>query len=121
VLVSFSPMMALLTLETGSRKAIKPHQLRLPVRCRRCICPLCCLAVQPALNIWGWYETYSLNGPGWSLFFEYVANVLYDIVVRRFSNVALAGLVVLSAGALLHLDVTSPEDDVIGRWSLEPE
>ncbi|MDO7846205.1 acyltransferase [Hymenobacter sp. M29] len=77
--------------------------------------------VPPALDIRGWHETYPLNGPGWSLFFEYVANVLYATVVRRFSNVALAGLVVLSAGALLHLAVTSPQGDVIGGWSLEPE
>ncbi|MGI4867769.1 MAG: acyltransferase family protein [Janthinobacterium lividum] len=77
--------------------------------------------VPPALDIRGWHETYPLNGPGWSLFFEYVANVLYATVVRRFSNGMLAGLVVLSAGALLHLAVTSPEGDVIGGWSLEPE
>jgi peptidoglycan/LPS O-acetylase OafA/YrhL len=76
--------------------------------------------VPVSLDIRGWHETYPLNGPGWSLFFEYVANVLYATVVRRFSNVALGVLVVLSAGALLHLAVTSPEGDVIGGWSLEP-
>ncbi|MGY3090290.1 peptidoglycan/LPS O-acetylase OafA/YrhL [Hymenobacter sp. UYAg731] len=77
--------------------------------------------VPPALDIRGWHETYPLNGPGWSLFYEYVANVLYATVVRRFSNVALAVLVALAAGALLHLAVTSPAGDVIGGWSLEPE
>ena len=72
-----------------------------------------------SLDVRGWHETFPLNGPGWSLFFEYVANVLYATVVRRFSNVALGILVVLSAGALLHLAVTSPEGDVIGGWSLD--
>lgn len=75
--------------------------------------------VPPALDVRGWHESFPLNGPGWSLFYEYVANVLYATVVRRFSNMALGILVVLSAGALLHLAVTSPEGDVIGGWSLE--
>lgn len=62
----------------------------------------------------------SLNGPGWSRFFEYVA-ILYATVMRRFSNAVLAGLVALSTGALLHLAVTSLQGDVIDGWSLEPE
>ncbi|TVT43349.1 acyltransferase [Hymenobacter setariae] len=77
--------------------------------------------VPVSLDIRGWHETYPLDGPGWSLFFEYIANVLYATVVRRFSNVALGILVVLAAGALLHLGLTSPQGDVIGGWSLEPE
>jgi len=76
--------------------------------------------VPVSLDVRGWHETFPLNGPGWSLFFEYVANVLYATVVRKFSNVALGILVVLAAGALLHLAVTSPEGNVIGGWSLEP-
>ena len=75
--------------------------------------------VPPSLDVRGWHETFPLNGPGWSLFYEYIANVLYATVVRRFSNVALGILVVLAGGALLHLAVTSPEGDVIGGWSLE--
>jgi hypothetical protein len=67
-----------------------------------------------SLDVRDWHETFLLNGPGWSLFFEYMANVLYATVVRRFSNVALGILVVLVAGALLHLGLTSPKGDVIG-------
>ncbi|WP_151089383.1 acyltransferase family protein [Hymenobacter baengnokdamensis] len=77
--------------------------------------------VPPALDIRGWHETYPLNGPGWSLLFEYIANVLYATLVRRFSNAALAGLVALAAGLLLHLALTTPQGDVVGGWSLEPE
>lgn len=73
-----------------------------------------------SLDLQGWNETYLLNGPGWLLFFEYVANVLYATVVRRFSNGVLGILVVLTAGKLLHLGLTSPQGDVIGGWSLEP-
>jgi hypothetical protein len=25
----------------------------------------------------GWYESYPLNGPAWTLFYEYIANILY--------------------------------------------
>ena len=37
-------------------------------------------------------EMFPLNGPMWSLFFEYVGNVLYALVIRRFSTKALAAL-----------------------------
>lgn len=78
------------------------------------------IPVPLSLDVRGWHETFPLNGPGWSLFFEYVANVLYATVVRRFSTGALAVLVALAAAALLHLGLTSPAGDVIGGWSLEP-
>lgn len=77
------------------------------------------IPVPPALDLRGWNETFPLNGPGWSLFFEYVANVLYATVVRRFSNVALGIVVVLAAGLLLRMGLSSPTGDVVGGWSLE--
>lgn len=45
-------------------------------------------------------EMYPLNGPTWSLFFEYIGNLLYALVVRRFTTRQLALLVILSAAAL---------------------
>lgn len=79
------------------------------------------LPVPPALDIRGWAEMHPLNGPGWSLFYEYVANVLYALFVRRFSKTLLTILVVLSAVALIHLAVTSPQGDIVGGWSLTLE
>lgn len=38
-------------------------------------------------------EMFPLNGPSWSLFFEYIGNVLYAIFIRRLSNKMLALLV----------------------------
>ena len=35
-------------------------------------------------------EMFPLNGPAWSLFFEYVGNILYALFIRRFSTKALA-------------------------------
>ena len=55
-------------------------------------------------DIRGWWETNALNGPTWSLMWEYIANVLYALFIRRFSKLALGIFVGLSA--CLTLDVT---------------
>ncbi|WP_264566598.1 acyltransferase family protein [Flavobacterium sp. N3904] len=78
------------------------------------------IPVSSSLDIRGWQEMHPLNGPGWSLFFEYIGNILYALFVRKFSNTALAILVFLSGCLLIHLALTSPNGDVIGGWSLEP-
>lgn len=79
------------------------------------------IPVPSSLDIRGWTEMHPLNGPGWSLFYEYIANIFYALIVRRFSKTLLSLLVFLSALALIHLSVTSPNGDIIGGWSLEPE
>ncbi|RAW02368.1 acyltransferase family protein [Pseudochryseolinea flava] len=73
-----------------------------------------------SMDIRGWQEMHPLNGPAWTLFFEYVANILYAVGLRRLPNIALAVLAVLAAGALIHLGLTNPYGDVIGGWSLDP-
>ena len=40
-------------------------------------------------------EMFPLNGPGWSLFFEYVGNILYALFIRRLSTKMMALLTVL--------------------------
>jgi peptidoglycan/LPS O-acetylase OafA/YrhL len=77
------------------------------------------IPVPPSLDIRGWTEMHPLNGPGWSLFYEYIGNILYALFVRKFSKTALSILVFLSACALIHLAVTSPTGDVIGGWALD--
>jgi peptidoglycan/LPS O-acetylase OafA/YrhL len=79
------------------------------------------IPVPPSMDIRGWNEMHPLNGPGWSLFFEYVANILYGIGLRKLSRPALTGLVVVAGAALLHYTITSKNGDVIGGWSIEPE
>jgi peptidoglycan/LPS O-acetylase OafA/YrhL len=78
------------------------------------------LPVPLALDIRGWHEMHPLDGPGWSLFYEYIANLLYALGVRRFSKAALTVLVLVAGAALIHFAVTSPGGDVIGGWSLDP-
>jgi peptidoglycan/LPS O-acetylase OafA/YrhL len=77
------------------------------------------IPVLPSMDIRGWQEMHPLNGPGWSLFFEYIANILYGVWVRRFSKTALAVLVALAACLLVHLSVTGSAGDVIGGWSVD--
>lgn len=42
-------------------------------------------------------EMFPLNGPSWSLFFEYIGNILYAVFIRRLSNKMLALLVGVTA------------------------
>lgn len=79
------------------------------------------IPVPLSMDIRGWYETYPLNGPAWSLFYEYIVNILYAVIVRKFPKWLLAVLVFLSGCALMHLALTSPGGDVIGGWSLDAE
>jgi len=70
-------------------------------------------------DIRGWDEMHPLDGPAWSLFFEYIANLLYAVWLRKLSLRWLSGLTVLAAIFLVHLLVTG-EGDAIGGWSLSP-
>ncbi|CAM3681618.1 acyltransferase [Mucilaginibacter galii] len=72
-------------------------------------------------DIRGWQEMHPLNGPGWSLFFEYLANIMYALFVRKFSKKALTLLVAIAGAALVHYAVTSKTGDVIGGWSVNAE
>jgi peptidoglycan/LPS O-acetylase OafA/YrhL len=73
----------------------------------------------PSMDIRGWQEMYPLNGPAWSLFFEYIANLLYALVVRHFSKKLLGVLVLLAAAAVVHLGLTSHDGDFAGGWSVD--
>ena len=70
-------------------------------------------------DIRGWQEMHPLDGPAWSLFFEYIANILYAIGLRKISKTWLTVLVVISAIILIQYTVTDPSGDVVGGWSLE--
>lgn len=72
-----------------------------------------------SMDIRGWDETFPLNGPAWSLFYEYVANILYAIGLRRLSNRSLGVVVALAAIALVHLAVFGSRGDLIGGWALD--
>ena len=87
----------------------------------------------PNMDIRGWGETNSFNGPNWSLTWEYVANILYALVFRRLPKIGLA--ILAAAAALCTLDLcldwnvfgllteghAGHRYTVIGGWSLTAE
>lgn len=65
---------------------------------------LCSMFLMPAVSdcpyeVRGNGEMFPLNGPSWSLFFEYLGNILYALILRKFSTKALALLVLILGGA----------------------
>lgn len=85
-----------------------------------------------ALDIRGWKEMHPLNNAQWSLMWEYIANVLYALVIRHFRRWMLT-LFVLVAACLtvmlcMNIDLfgvltgrTEYAYTVIGGWSLDPD
>ena len=70
------------------------------------------------LEIRGWGEMYPLNGPAWSLFFEYLANIIYGLFLRRVTKTVLSILVIVAAGFSIHYIITNPSGDICGGWEL---
>ena len=79
------------------------------------------LPIPLSMDIRGWQEMHPLNSVGWSLFFEYIANILYALGLRKLSNKLLACFVVVTGAVLLHFAVTNPNGDVTGGWTLNVE
>ncbi|MCX3263999.1 acyltransferase family protein [Pedobacter agri] len=77
------------------------------------------LPIPLSMDIRGWQEMHPLNSVGWSLFFEYIANILYAVWIRKFSKTALTILVLIAAVALAHLAITN--GDLSGGWTLNVE
>ena len=66
-------------------------------------------------------EMYPLNGPSWSLFFEYIGNILYALFIRKLSNKKLAALVGLTGMlwiAFVVFDISGYDMIGIG-WTLD--
>ena len=66
-------------------------------------------------------EMFSLNGPSWSLFFEYIGNLLYALIIRRLGNRALAILTTALGVAWCWFATTDVSGyDMIGiGWTLD--
>ena len=79
------------------------------------------LPVPLSLDIRGWQEMYPLNGPAWSLFFEYIANILYALVLKKLSTKIMYVLTAIAAALLIHLAFSTGKGDIIGGWSLTQE
>lgn len=84
------------------------------------------------MDVRGWTEMHPLNGPAWSLYFEYIANILYAFVLRKLPVKVLAVLVACFALLTINLsmnlnwfgvwqDRTATAYTMIGGWALNAE
>ena len=87
---------------------------------------LCAMFFIPALpgaryEVRGNGEMFPLNGPCWSLFFEYIGNILYALFIRRLSNKALTIVVVLLGVALASFAIfnVSGYGNIGVGWTLD--
>ena len=84
---------------------------------------MCLIPVYPGApyDVRGNGEMYPLNGPSWSLFFEYVGNILYALFIRKLSNKKLAflcGTIGILWVAFVTFDVSGYDMIGIG-WTLD--
>lgn len=77
------------------------------------------IPVGKGLDIRGWSEMHPLNGPAWSLFFEYIANIVYALILRHVSKIILWILVIIAAGVTIQYALTNPNGNIIGGWSID--
>lgn len=66
-------------------------------------------------------EMFPLNGPAWSLFFEYIGNILYAMLIRRLSNRLLGCLVAVTGVLWAWFSVTdlSGYDSLGVGWAID--
>ena len=87
---------------------------------------LCTIFFIPAMpgvgyEVRGNGEMFPLNGPFWSLFLEYIGNILYALFIRRLSNKALTIVVVLLGVALASFAIfnVSGYGNIGVGWTLD--
>lgn len=61
------------------------------------------------------FNLFGLNAPAWSLFWEYIANILYAFILIRLPKKALWILVIMAAGGILW--VSHHSGNLMGGWS----
>ncbi|MBO7315856.1 MAG: acyltransferase, partial [Paludibacteraceae bacterium] len=66
-------------------------------------------------------EMFPLNGPMWSLFFEYIGNIVYALIIRRLSTKVLTILTILLgiAHAYFFVGDVSDYDSVGVGWTID--
>jgi peptidoglycan/LPS O-acetylase OafA/YrhL len=72
----------------------------------------------PGSEVRGVGEMFPLNGPSWSLFFEYIGNILYVLFIRKLATKALAGLVFVAGCGLAAFAIWGALGDICVGFSL---
>lgn len=75
------------------------------------------LPATPGFEIRGVGEMYPLNGPSWSLFFEYIGNILYAFFLRKLPTALLAAVVLAAAIGLALFAIHGPYGDICVGFS----
>ena len=78
------------------------------------------LPVPSSLDVRGNTELFPLNGPHWSLFFEYIGSLVYALCLHRLSDRALKTWVGVMALALLLMGLFGPDGSIAYGWSSQP-
>lgn len=73
----------------------------------------------PGSEIRGLGEMYPLNGPSWSLFFEYIGNILYVFFIRKLPTRALSVLVLLAGCGLAAFAIWGPLGDICVGFAMD--
>lgn len=63
-------------------------------------------------------EMYPLNGPSWSLLFEYIGNILYALFIRKLPTKPLTALVIVAASGLAAFAIWGPYGDICVGYSM---
>ncbi|WP_316798753.1 acyltransferase [Pedobacter frigidisoli] len=61
------------------------------------------------------FNLFGLNAPSWSLFWEYIANILYAFILCRLSRKYLTGLFIIATIVLFYVSYTT--GSLMGGWS----
>lgn len=75
----------------------------------------------PGSEIRGVGEMYPLNGPSWSLFFEYIGNMLYAFIIRKLPTKVLSVWVLLAGCGLAVFAIWGPLGDICVGFALTEE
>jgi peptidoglycan/LPS O-acetylase OafA/YrhL len=81
----------------------------------------CLIPATTNIEIRGVGEMFPLNGPSWSLFFEYIGTILYAFFIRKLSTSALFILVLLAGIGLAAFAIWGPYGDICVGFSLTGE
>ena len=84
------------------------------------------------IDVRGWGETNAFNGTNWTLTYEYLANILYSLIIRRLNTIIISILVFLSAFLTINLTLNFDifnvlknryfrDYTVIGGWEISSQ
>ncbi len=73
-----------------------------------------------SMDVRGNTEAFPLNGPHWSLFFEYIGSLLYVLMLRKLPTKYLKIWVAVMAVALFVNAINSDYNSIAYGWSSEP-